>query len=256
MRMLNLYIATPMYGGECKGNFQNSLYELRSALDGQGIEHRHARIGNDSISRARNNFVDDFLRSPATHLLFWDADIGIEAEHVMRMLLEGCDLDMIGGVYPKKTINWKAIKQAVELGYDVEDLEHFAGDLVFTLLNRDTVNIDKPFEIAEVGCGLMLIRRETFEALQVPTYVPDSQLPFRSGKEPVKMFFRDGIWPAEDRYLTEDYWFCRAVRAAGMAVWLAPWAECTHMGGHIFRGSVFARALIDGKVRKTHAVAA
>jgi GT2 family glycosyltransferase len=39
-------------------------------------------------------------------------------------------------------------------------------------------------------------------------------------------------------YLSEDYAFCRRVRAAGMQVWLVPWIELAHVGNMAFTGSI------------------
>lgn len=36
------------------------------------------------------------------------------------------------------------------------------------------------------------------------------------------------------RHISEDYAFCRRVRAAGMRVWLCPWVELTHVGTYAF----------------------
>lgn len=46
------------------------------------------------------------------------------------------------------------------------------------------------------------------------------------------------------RYLSEDYYFCRAVRDIGLKVWLAPWVELQHMGSFSFGGSLRAIAAL------------
>lgn len=47
---------------------------------------------------------------------------------------------------------------------------------------------------------------------------------------------------ASKRYLSEDYFFCRRVRQAGMKVWLAPWIQLKHNGYYSFGGSLSALA--------------
>lgn len=49
---------------------------------------------------------------------------------------------------------------------------------------------------------------------------------------------------ATRRYLSEDYFFCQQVRAAGMRVWLAPWISTGHNGFYRFGGSLSALGAI------------
>jgi hypothetical protein len=54
----------------------------------------------------------------------------------------------------------------------------------------------------------------------------------------------DGQAAYSHRYLSEDYAFCRRVRAAGMRVWLCPWMAPTHTGSHTFAGSLLDLAAV------------
>lgn len=47
---------------------------------------------------------------------------------------------------------------------------------------------------------------------------------------------------ASERYLSEDYMFCRYARDAGLKVWLCPWMQLQHVGSYIFGGSVISLA--------------
>lgn len=40
------------------------------------------------------------------------------------------------------------------------------------------------------------------------------------------------------RYLSEDYWFCWKIAAAGGGVWFCPWMQTQHVGSYIFGGSL------------------
>ena len=42
------------------------------------------------------------------------------------------------------------------------------------------------------------------------------------------------------RYLSEDYFFCRQSRKAGMKVWMCPWMKINHIGTYIFKGNMGA----------------
>jgi hypothetical protein len=71
-----------------------------------GFDAVVALLGHDSlITRSRNTLVSQFLNTPAaTHLMFIDADISFEPQHVHRML--AFDKDVVAGIYPLKVINW------------------------------------------------------------------------------------------------------------------------------------------------------
>ena len=82
-----LFVATPMYGGQCAGLFCRSMSDLTALCVKYGIEMRFYALFNESlITRARNYCVDEFLRSGFSHLLFLDSDIGFNANDVIAML--------------------------------------------------------------------------------------------------------------------------------------------------------------------------
>jgi hypothetical protein len=134
--------------------------------------------------------------------------------------------------------------------------------------------VDRPLEVTKAGTGFMMIRRETFDryrhhypdrrhgpgsmsgassdAPAIATFF-ETELDTKQGNiaEEIRAFltrFPDAK-PADllsfldsdqamhaysGRHISEDYAFCRRVRAAGMKVWLCPWMELTHKGDHLF----------------------
>jgi hypothetical protein len=100
-----VFVATPMYGGMAHGLYIKSSLDLQTTMSKYGIETKFSFLFNESlITRARNYLVDEFLRSDFTHLLFIDSDIHYNPQDVIAML--ALDKDVIGGPYPKKSINW------------------------------------------------------------------------------------------------------------------------------------------------------
>ena len=133
-----LFLATPMYGGQCAGMYARSVADLAAICAKYNIPLQLYYLFNESlITRARNYCVDEFLRSDATHLMFIDSDIGFNPQDVIALLAlqtDESDYDVIGGPYPKKCISWEKIKIAVDKGFADEDpskLEKFVGDYVF-----------------------------------------------------------------------------------------------------------------------------
>lgn len=177
LRERKLFIAAPMYGGQCAGMFARSIADLSALCTHYGIQVRFYFLFNESlITRARNYCVDEFMRSGDTHLMFIDSDIGFNANDVialMAMQSENPDddqYDILAGPYPKKCISWEKIKLAVDKGFadeNPQNLEKYVGDYVFNPANgTNAIPLGEPVEVLEAGTGFMMIRRNTFEKFQ------------------------------------------------------------------------------------------
>lgn len=261
LRKRKLFVATPMYGGQCNGMYTRSMCDLTSLCTRYGIELRSYFLFNESlITRARNYCVDEFLRSGADHLLFIDSDIGFNPQDIIAMMALQTDdsqYDVIAGPYPKKCITWEKIVQAVNKGVADDNpglLEDFVGDFVFNPAIDDTeesrvIRLDQPAQVLEAGTGFMMIRRQTFEkyvaAYPNIMYRPDHvRTEAFDGTREIGQYFQAEIDPESRRYLSEDYLFCQNTRKAGMKVWLCPWMHLQHSGTYVFAGKLAALASI------------
>ena len=187
LRKCKLFLATPMYGGQCTGMYAKSIADLTGLMARYQIPLQFYFLFNESlITRARNYCVDEFMRSDCTHLMFIDSDIGFKAEDVLALLaMQQTDEDynVVCGPYPKKTISWEKIKRAVDKGVADEDpnvLENFVGDYVFNPLrsgNGDSgIKIGEPCQVLEGGTGFMMIQKKVFEKYK-ETYPQFSYMP-------------------------------------------------------------------------------
>jgi len=258
LRKRKIFVATPMYGGNCAGIYTKSTADLAQTAAKYGVDVKFFYLFNESlITRARNYLVDEFLRSDATHLMFIDSDIGFQADYVMTMaamMSDDSEYDVLCGPYPKKTIAWEKIAKAVDKGFaddNPNQLEAFVGDYVFNPVpGTKEIKVSEPVEVLEGGTGFMMIRREAFEKFDEKypdfSYRPDHiRTKNFDGSREIMMYFQALIDPESKRYLSEDYMFCQYIRAAGCKVWYAPWMELKHIGSYIFGGSLAALAQID-----------
>lgn len=246
-----LFVATPMYGGQCAGMYARSIADLSAICARYNIPLQLYFLFNESlITRARNYCVDEFLRSGATHLMFIDSDIGFNPQDILALLAIQTDespYDVIGGPYPKKCISWEKIKQAVDKGVADKDpniLEKFVGDYVFNpKSHQKEIPIGEPVEVLEIGTGFMMVRRKTFEdyekAFPHLHYKPDHvRTEHFDGSREIMAYFDCIIDPESKRYLSEDYMFCYNVQKMGSKVWFCPWMQLQHVGSYVFGGSL------------------
>jgi len=257
LRKKKIFVATPMYGGACGGQYTKSSVDLAQLATQYGMDVRFFYLFNESlITRARNYLVDEFLRSDCTHLMFIDSDIGFDPNDVIALAViaeEGTDKHIVCGPYPKKCIAWEKIKRAVDKGFadkNPENLEKYVGDYVFNPKEgTGSIPLDEPVEVLEGGTGFMMIQRAALERFQAsyPQYMykPDHvRTEHFDGSREILMAFQAEVDPVSKRYLSEDYWFCQKAWEIGVKTWLCPWMKLQHMGSYVFGGSLVDLAQI------------
>jgi hypothetical protein len=257
LRKRKIFVATPMYGGQCGGQYTKSTADLAALSTQYGMDVRFFYLFNESlITRARNYLVDEFLRSDCTHLMFIDSDIGFDPNDVIALAViaeSGSDKHIVCGPYPKKCIAWEKIKRAVDKGFadkDPNNLEKYVGDYVFNPKEgTGSIALDEPVEVLEGGTGFMMIQREALEKFRdaYPQYMykPDHvRTEHFDGSREIMMYFQAEVDPASKRYLSEDYWFCQKSWEIGIKTWLCPWMKLQHMGSYMFGGSLIDLAQI------------
>jgi hypothetical protein len=257
-----LFIATPMYGGMSHGMYVKSCLDLQNMLIQYGVEVKFSFLFNESlITRARNYLVDEFLRSDSTHLLFIDSDIHYNPQDVVALL--ALDKDVIGGPYPKKSINWSNIAHAARTNPDLpaNELESLVGDYVFNVVKgTKQFSVTEPLEVLEIGTGFMMIKRHVFEQMEQAypqlRYRPDhlGQANF-DGSRYIHAYFDTIIDTKDsatgggsDRYLSEDYMFCQLWRKIGGQIYLCPWMKTQHIGTYPFNGNLPRIAELTGRL--------
>ena len=240
---MHLHIATPMYGGNCKGVYLDGLMSLMFELAKKGYQLSFSKLYNESlITRARNNLVYEFEKSGADALLFIDADEGFDHMDVISMIESG--KDVIGAVYPMKNINWENVRKAALAGE--ENLDAYSGFFAMNMLpGQQTFNITKPVPVTEVGTGMLFIKKEVFELMKphCGSYMLNTSTGAFDPNQRVTEYFKTDITP-EGILLSEDYYFCRKYRELGGEVYAAPWVKIVHAGEYIFSGSFAATVFL------------
>ena len=254
-----LFVATPMFGGNCTGLYAKSCLDLQRVCDHNDILIEFYYIFNESlITRARNYCVAQFLKSDCTHMLFIDGDISFDPKDVIKLLFM-CDdklgVDILTAPYPKKVISWDRVKDAVDAGYangDANSLSEFCSEYAFNPVDDKPFKLTDPVEVKEGATGFMMITRNVFydyrNAYPHLTYISDHQSRF-AGQQ-ITAFFDCGIDQDTNRYLSEDYMFSRNARKMGKKIFMCPWMKLNHIGTTVFKGNM-QQVSNNPKVKKT-----
>lgn len=198
--MAKLYIATPTARGEMFADVTKSLLDTGRALLKAGHDFDFFPTEGADISTQRNMAATRFLAAADfTHLLMVDADNPFRPHAVMRMIESGKDL--IGCVYPHRTLDFRKMMAAARSGLD--DNAAYLSALTF-VSDDGPVRIENGIAEREaVGMGITLISRAALTKV-----LPDVARYERGGEQCCGFF--DHIPPA-----LEDVSFCQRWRKHG-----------------------------------------
>ena len=214
LRTTKVHIAMPCYGGMLTESTFMSFIKWANTARQLGIDWTLETMVNESlISRARNTLTAKFLDMPeATHLFFVDADIGWEPWHLLVLLNR--DVDVIGGLYPMKTMPIKWVVNGFEGAEEgPEGLQ----------------------EVSKAGTGFLLMKKHVFGKLNshpaVKQYKNDIGLDPKYDQY-LKTYFDSAV--RQNRYYSEDWTFCENWRDIGGKIWVDKRVLLRHSGSYVF----------------------
>lgn len=214
LRTTKVHICMPCYGGNLTESTFMSFIKWANTARQLNIDWTMETMTNESlITRARNTLTAKFLaNTDSTHLMFIDSDIGWEPWHLLVLLNR--DVDVIGGLYPMKSL---PIKWCVNGFEGAEE------------------GPDGLQEVTKTGTGFLLMKRHVFEKLKGHPAVK----PFNNdiGLDPalnanMKTYFDTAV--RENRYYSEDWMFCENWRDIGGKVWVDKRVLLRHTGTYVF----------------------
>lgn len=203
--MSKVFIATPTLDARVLHDYCASAFRTAEVLPKHGIEtDLEFLAGCAAMDRSRDILIGSFMRSDATHLLQIDADLGWNAEDVVRMVNH--DVDFVAGVYP--------VKQEVPKFH-----VHFNDKRRPGLIGADGVT-----------GGFTMVKRRAIEKM-----IDKFQHLIARGES-------DGVngdtlcWlhtheVSEGRVWGEDMIFCKRAKEAGIDLWVDPTINLRHWNG-------------------------
>lgn len=239
-RKVVIYVGLPCYGCRMTSKTVTSLLRFQAFCIQNKIRVMFDIMGNESlITRGRSIMTERFLKSDATHLLFVDSDVSFNPLSVLRMITY--DGDVTAGIYAKKGLSWDSVASSKSTTPDA--LRDAALNFNINLPpGEGTHTIRNGFvRVLDAATGFFCIKRETLTALQdahpemkVTNDIPGS----RKTVGTYYVFFDTSIDPDSNRYLSEDYHFCRLVQKNNMDVYVDITATVSHTGSIQYEGDV------------------
>lgn len=228
----SLFVATPSLRGSFCKPYVLSIVDLQNHCLRHGIDFElRVAQGISAIDAARNALANWFLfNSKATHLFFWDDDMGAPAEQIARMF-HWRDSDVVAAIYSRKSLDMERVKKAVLDFPDIpaEALLSIAGNFkgMFVPVDGKVILGDEPMPVERMGTGLMMISRRCLVRLIDSGDIPWSREEALQGGR-LYEFFKSVH--TETGAIGEDFYFCDLVRAHGGEVLGCPWVQTSHVG--------------------------
>jgi len=159
----------------------NARFSIGWVLGANGIKSIAYTYDAHPISLARNLAVEEFLKSPATHLFFLDSDSVPKADIVLRLLqydkpvTSGWYLDRGGHGLPVvlriiAKVMPKCMKCLIKEPKKFPDWRAYKLGELLTIPKEKKTGLVK---VDGVGAGALLIKREVFSHLEKPYFYED-----------------------------------------------------------------------------------
>ena len=212
----HIHIMIPCYGGMMSEATTTSLIRFLMVCQQVKLGWSIDTMTNESlIPRGRNNLCAKAMcNTNMTDMLFIDADIRFQPEHILGMIV--ADKDVIGGLYPKKAL-------PIDYVVNIKRGGRCEGPL---------------FEVDTLGTGFLMFKRSVYEKLCVEyadqKYIDDVGI----GKEYEKWMYNifDVVIDTNGHMLSEDWTFCRRWAELNGEIWADSRILLNHLGTYEFHG--------------------
>lgn len=197
----NLLIATPAHNRWVHTDYMHSMLALQRMADQAGIGLDVATLGNQVTKKARNTLMSYFhQQGKYTHYLHVDADVGIQARDILKLLQR--NVDLIGVPVPLG-------------GYNDQ------GGPVLNIGEILSCTPDGLATTTHVGNAVLMFSRKAVNAI-VRDSVPYSDDPrFSRGQQlTTKCYDIFLVGVLDGKYRPEDYSTCYRLRKLGFDVHL------------------------------------
>lgn len=212
--MIKVLIATPSYDGRLDAWYTNSLINTVVLGLQNEIAFQPVFMSYDAlIQRSRNDLLEIAFSNDFDHILWIDSDIEWNPEWAVKLILS--DKDVIGGTYPKKSL-----EEQYTVKSEIKDFVENDEGLV---------------SVSSLGTGFLKVSKKAF------TYLWDISQPYiHNGKENRWVF---EVKVQDNDIISEDGLMCQKLKEGGFEIFLDISMTCNHIGTLKYQGNF--KAFID-----------
>lgn len=202
-----LYIALPTSHGMMQSQFLPGILDL---FRDRTYDMHVVQEIDPYFTLARNTAAGNMLETDCTHLLFIDADIVFTADHIKRLVAD--DVDVVGGLYPKKAegkIQW----------------------VCNALSHRPPPDARGLLPLKHIGTGFLMIKRGVLEKM---LEVYRDEMDYLEAEIDTQRWDFFPMRIINRRMISEDWFFCDRCRALGYTVYGDTHVILKHIGTSVF----------------------
>lgn len=184
--------------------FQSAM-AIAANAGANGIEPRFVGVTERMlVHTARNVLAEGFLKTECEWAFWLDSDMILPANTIPTMIswANKIGAKFLTGIYYQRIGEHKPLVLVRNENVKYED------DISFSSL-LPPEGLKTPYKIDACGFGCVLTHRDVFENLAKPYFKYD----FVGGKE-----------------FSEDFYFCKKAKEAGVQLWAVPELNCGHIG--------------------------
>lgn len=229
---MRILVGTPTYNGQLTTHYTGSLLALWQAFPDQ-LDWK--TTSGTLLAWARNTLASLVLENGHSHLLFVDSDIDFPPDLIRRMI--EFDAPLVSAVCPHRVLDIGRF-HAMSRQFD-DPAAAWARSLSF-VMELDTPHVERNgfYKARRTGTGLMLIKREVFEAIrdaEPELYRPAAGTYYEhQGLKNVLQCF-DPAYDEGGVSMGEDISFTRRWKATGGDIWVVFDDTVGHVGPYVFR---------------------
>lgn len=215
---IHVAVATPCYGNMMVSQYARSLSLTSARFQSLGIGFDLMFLSNEAlIEKGRNALVQAFLESKATHLWFVDADMGWDADAIVRLIgaMKLGGFEMAGAAGPRKAT---PISYCVNFPHEMKREEKTGFPEALT-----------------IGTGFMVISRSAIEKMVAAS--ADNFFIDPLSQKKIHRLFECKI-DEHRQFWSEDYTFCNKWRAIGGKIHVDFSIKLEHVGNQVWSGAL------------------
>lgn len=215
---IHVAIATPCYGNMMVSQYTRSVALTAAKFQAMGIGFDLMFLANEAlIEKGRNALISAFLESKATHLWFVDADMGWDADAIVRLI----GAMKVGG-----------FEVAAAAGPRKATPTSFCLNFPHEMVREDKTGF---VEALTVGTGFLVLTRSCVEKM-VAAHGDNYFVDPMSGKKVHRLF--ECKIDEHKQFWSEDYTFCNKWRAIGGKIHIDFSIKLEHVGNHVWSGAL------------------